>query len=356
MKIEYTRESLVKRYYSLKGTSEMPKLNALITDIEKYIPEVGSDKELEYLLLALKAIKSDYYESKFDKCCEIVLPIFESLQDVRNLSFFGISILAQVVHYDADYSRSITLAHEITDTLKKEHSHERSYLGVTFVVVENMTMRLLRAKYSTTTAKHKEIDAQFSHFLGIAIDMSVKYNLPANKAVFLVRDGVYNANYDQIRENLAWLHKAPGESRRYKTTIDEIGEYVQHLEDDKIGGALLNCLIGFHIKKQRELLNLTQEDIADALETDRNVINQIERGETGTSHDRLAKLRKILGVDYNYFIFGHIDNEPTEEDLLIQKIRLKLRDVPIEHIQAGLDYMLDCIKAMSELSTKGKEE
>jgi len=355
MKTKHTKNSIIKRYYALKGTSEMPEWNALIIDIEKYTSENGLDRELKYLLLALKAGKIDYYDSTFDKCCEIALPIFEGLQDVKKLDFLGITILAQVIKYNADYNRSIDLAHEVMDILEKDFSHERGYLGITLMIAGNMTLRLLRAKYNTTTAKHKKINAQFSHFLDIAIDMCNKYDLTVIKAVLMVRDGVYNADYDQIHENLEWLIRAPGESRTYKSTLDEIGEYVQHLEDDKLSNALLNCLIGFHAKKQREHLGITQEEVADALETERNVVNQIERGETGTSYQRLAKLRKILDVDYNYLFLGRGDDEPTaptEEDLLLHKIRLMLKDIPIEYIEAGLEFA----KTMSKISAKSAEK
>jgi len=349
MENKHTKDSLIKRYYSL-GKTGRSELSVLITDIERYIPECGPDKELEYVLLALKAYRMDHYKNKFNECCDMLLPVFEGLQDVKSLNFLGITILAQVVNYNADYNKSITLAHEILDILKKEYLHEKSYPGIMLMVAFNMTLRLLRAKYSTTTGKHKEINAEFSYFLGIALDLCEKYNLAVDKVALMVRDGVYNANYDQIHENLAWLNKAPGESKAYKSMLNEIGEYVRHLEDDKIGGALLNCLIGFHIKKQRELLDLTQEEVADALETDRNVINQIERGETGTSHERLAKLRKILNVDYNYF-FGLSDDEP-EEDLQMHKVQLLLKSVPPENMEA----VLECARIISKLKIKGTEK
>jgi len=349
MKMQHTRDSLVKRYYSL-GKTGRSEWSALITDIERYIPECGPDKELEYLLLALKAHKIDHYKNKFNECCDMLLPVFEGLQDVKSLNFLGITILAQAVNYNADYNKSITLAHEIIDILKKVHSHEKGHFGVVFMVAFNMTLRLLRAKYSTTTGKHKEINAGFSYFLGIALDMSVKYDLPVIKAMLMVRDGAYNANYDQIHENLAWLNKAPGESKTYKPMLGEIGEYVRHLEDDKLSNALINCLIGFNARKQRELLNLTQEEVADALETERAVVHQIERGETGTSYERLAKLRNILHVDYNY-LFGLSDIE-SEEDMLVHTTQQMLKGMPVEHIL----IVQDCIKAISQISTKGTEK
>jgi len=193
MENKHTKDSLIKRYYSL-GKTGRSELSVLITDIERYIPECGPDKELEYVLLALKAYRMDHYKNKFNECCDMLLPVFEGLQDVKGLNFLGITILAQVVNYNANYNKSITLAHKIIDILKKVHSHEKGYLGVVFVVAFNMTLRLLRAKYSTTTGKHKEINAEFSYFLDIALDLCEKYKFAVGKAVLMVRDGVYNGN------------------------------------------------------------------------------------------------------------------------------------------------------------------
>jgi len=53
---------------------------------------------------------------------------------------------------------------------------------------------------------------------------------------------------------------------------------------------------GLHVKQLRQQRNLTQVELADLAEFDRNYIGQIERGERNPSLINLIRLSKALNI------------------------------------------------------------
>lgn len=69
--------------------------------------------------------------------------------------------------------------------------------------------------------------------------------------------------------------------------------------------------VGKRIRKYRERLDLTQEDLAFAIKTSTAFVSEIERAVKKPSLDKLADIAEILGVTVNDFIYPdgvHIDN------------------------------------------------
>lgn len=89
--------------------------------------------------------------------------------------------------------------------------------------------------------------------------------------------------------------------------------------------------IGHKIKKIRELRNLKQESLANALNVSQKTISKIEHGELKVSDEKLAQIAKAMDVSkedilnfeekYSYFNYGThngdtaylINNENNEE-------------------------------------------
>lgn len=75
------------------------------------------------------------------------------------------------------------------------------------------------------------------------------------------------------------------------------------MRDYKIG-------MGERMKKQRKLLHMTQEQLAEKLNISVKHYGGVERGNAGLSIENLIEASNILGIDLNYLIKG--EENPIE--------------------------------------------
>ena len=76
------------------------------------------------------------------------------------------------------------------------------------------------------------------------------------------------------------------------------------------------------IRKAREDLGYTREQIAEKLEVSVSYMAEVERGRTGISVKMLVKICEVLGLSADYVLFGEERNADT---MLLDKIHRKLR-------------------------------
>lgn len=80
--------------------------------------------------------------------------------------------------------------------------------------------------------------------------------------------------------------------------------------------------IGIRIRKQRELLGYTREDLAEMLDVSVKFCSDIELGVKGMSLNTLANISKTLCISTDYILFGESGNNRSEHiifnNLLIQ--------------------------------------
>jgi len=91
--------------------------------------------------------------------------------------------------------------------------------------------------------------------------------------------------------------------------------------------------LGKRIAKRRKVLNLTQDDVAEATELSNNFISNIENNHSIPSVETLMKICKVLNTTPDYFLLGvykNIDDsllsEINEKIKLCNKKKLKLID------------------------------
>lgn len=77
----------------------------------------------------------------------------------------------------------------------------------------------------------------------------------------------------------------------------------------------LNIFVGQKIKHLRESHSMTQDELADKLETTRQTISRYETGDRKTNQDTLFELGKIFGVSINYFFPNEEDTEKHEKEV-----------------------------------------
>ena len=93
--------------------------------------------------------------------------------------------------------------------------------------------------------------------------------------------------------------------------------------------------IGERIQRKRHSKNYTQEKLAEMINTSKNTISNIERGETAPSIEVLIEICNVLGSDPNYYILGEIPNEEIEK---YNNSLLKLSSTERKFFQNFLDY------------------
>lgn len=99
--------------------------------------------------------------------------------------------------------------------------------------------------------------------------------------------------------------------------------------------------IGERIQRKRHSLNFTQEQLAEMVNTSKNTISNIERGENPPSVEFIVKICNVLGADPNYYILGEVPNDDIEK---YDNSLLKLSANERKFVQGFLDYMMETKK------------
>ena len=105
--------------------------------------------------------------------------------------------------------------------------------------------------------------------------------------------------------------------------------------------------IGERIQRKRYSLNITQEQLAEMINTSKNTISNVERGENPPSVEFIINICNVLGDDPNYYILGEIPDEDIEK---YNNALLKLSSNERKFIQGLLDYMINAKNKQLTLS------
>ena len=88
------------------------------------------------------------------------------------------------------------------------------------------------------------------------------------------------------------------------------------------------CEMGIRIRKQRELLGYTREQLAEKLEVSAKFCSDIELGVKGVSIQTLAKLTEFLHLSADYILFGECAGGESAE---LEMLSLLSRKCPEKH-------------------------
>ncbi len=73
--------------------------------------------------------------------------------------------------------------------------------------------------------------------------------------------------------------------------------------------------IGERIRKRREALNITQQELAQVLGVTAQHISVVEKGKRVPSLTFLSKLAEQLGISIDYLVSGKVGNEGVVSDI-----------------------------------------
>lgn len=93
--------------------------------------------------------------------------------------------------------------------------------------------------------------------------------------------------------------------------------------------------MGERLKKQRKLLHMTQEELAERLNISVKHYGGVERGNAGLSLENLVEVSNILGVNLDYLIKG----EENTEEIIPSRIKEIYLNCPPEKRQHIIELL-----------------
>ena len=103
----------------------------------------------------------------------------------------------------------------------------------------------------------------------------------------------------------------------------------------------LNKKIGARIRRQRELLGLTREELCNFVTISPQFLSEIERGVKGVSAEMLYNLCKGLGASADYVLMG------KERDPDVSEITALLTTVDEKYLPMAEEILKNFFKALS---------
>lgn len=72
--------------------------------------------------------------------------------------------------------------------------------------------------------------------------------------------------------------------------------------------------MGKRVRKQRQLIGLTQQELAERIGVSTSFVGHVERGTRKASLETLVALSNALGVGVDYLLAGSLQSNPDEEN------------------------------------------
>lgn len=124
------------------------------------------------------------------------------------------------------------------------------------------------------------------------------------------------------------------------------------MKNDKVR---INKTIGNNIKRERKLMGMSREELAEIIDLTPAHMGLIERGERGASHVVLERMTKIFGISYDSFftdineIPGHMTDN-TEKEAYYKQIFALVSTLD----ETALNAIVSIIKSVTNLCSAKK--
>ncbi len=106
--------------------------------------------------------------------------------------------------------------------------------------------------------------------------------------------------------------------------------------------------IGEKIAKKRIELNMTQDQLAEKLETSASYISNIENAVYGISFERLVEIAKVLNLSYDYLLNDELEGNLKIEGN-IREINRLINDLSKENQSKAFVYIENFLNTMKKL-------
>ena len=319
-----------------------PDENKKVKDkLLKYAKNNENDLQIRDALIILETFEIEHNYDDHKTCYKLSIPIFERLKNTHEWDFYDIRILTCVVHYAETASQAHNIATEALEKLEN-YSHEQRYTIIKLSILLNMTMRLLRARFSDRDSKekYKNLEDVFSMYIdSILLLCDKRKKLILYKAIATVRKGLFYEDAATMNQAFKLLSdKKQYES--YKILQDEVKAYKVHVDLSKVDKKQFRVLVGANIRNIRNSRGLTIDDLANVLGVTPGFMGLIERGERGTSSYALLKLSEAFGIPFENFYYGTeaiLDSD--NKKVLLNKITAMIKPLSEDRLELALEIV-----------------
>jgi len=339
MKTIDTKEILIKDRLALR-VADLEKWPEYINRLKAYLEENEFDSQLNLILVSFQTRQYNLLTPDFEKCCDMAAPAIEQLESMSKWGEIELDILCTFIGFTKCYKKSLELAQEAFEVLSDLEQEGNSFAWkIKAAFSLNLTLRLLRARYIDINPGEQgnelaEIKKAFKHHLKLARDKCTEKKHFAIRTVLDIRQALFDGDYNAICKGLVQLKKEK-ELVWLKRSQDEVMDYLFHFRE-YLTTEQLSVLIGLRIRTRRQELKLSIDDLADALEIERNNVIKLENGIGGAGTQRMFKIARILDVGISYFYGDPNKNSyPMETDVYARKMAMimqKMDDLDKEYI------------------------
>ncbi|MCL2840457.1 MAG: helix-turn-helix domain-containing protein [Defluviitaleaceae bacterium] len=329
-----TKEILIDEFLEYASLEEQ-KSDELIKRIEKYLVK-SIDSELILALNVLNTLNADNNQQTFEECCAIAAPIFKQLEDTNPWARVELHSISSVIGYIPSVKTTLEFFNEAKDLLTDEDESDNKQFRKNYLSLQyNLTYRLLRAKFIESDVDILKVDELFESCFEYVFSRAKKNNSPL-QYVLQIRYGVYECDAEAAKDAMIELKKL-GDRKIYKTTRDEIAEYLSYMRTP-LAAPLSYISIGYQLRKERLEKDISTLHIAGGLGTDQSTVAAIERGDDGISIDRLQVLASLVGVDVGFF-FGNKNAKIKDADPFLLSVIAATKHMTDEDKQHILDFI-----------------
>lgn len=107
--------------------------------------------------------------------------------------------------------------------------------------------------------------------------------------------------------------------------------------------------MGLRIRRQREKLGYTREQLAEKLEVSPKFCSDIELGVKGMSIQTLAKLSDILNLTTDYILFGNPSGDTSTEMTVLTKLLTKCPPNQQAHLVTIVHTFLEAVSQEQDI-------
>jgi transcriptional regulator with XRE-family HTH domain len=338
------KNQIISEIFEIRGNSEKEKIGLLKENLAGYLNNNNDDQMADFLRF-LEICEIEREANDFEKSYEIAFPVFERLLKSNDWDFIDITILSIFIDYSETYIKAHELIEVAVDKLKKLVDSKK-YDDTKLKFHIHFLLRLMRAKFhdlqnKATIKEIKNLQEMFEFHANAAQEICNTHGYNIYNAVITIRRGIFHDDKALISKGFDTLEKA-GKMDMYKMLQDEAKEYKLH-SAITVSKKEYNEAIGKRIAIQRDDLDMSVEEAADALGISPDTMKGIESGEIGLSFHELKKLSIIFDIS-TYSLFekfekgkdgGYVPSD-TYKEILIDDLVVRSRFLTTSQLEMAV--------------------
>jgi len=338
--VDDAKSGLLNEVFSIDSNNKKSEIKRLEKKLLHFQNQYGFDAHIDSALLIIKLSLIENKSNNLSEATNIVSPILERLENIKQLDLNDISFLVITVGHAKNYNQTLGLVEKALTDLEQYEEND-IYESLKIALYVNTTYRLLRSKYkeidyTDQNTEFEILDEKLLYYIKTGLEVCEKnenhvHNF-THKNILLIRKGLLEKDIKLIEDRLKVLKKE--EKEAYRMLREEVNEYNENL-GSSIGRNQFNIMVGKNIKELRLSRNMTYEELATSLGVSHSNIGGYERGEQGLTALAIYKLANIFNVSTDEIYYGNkAQPVQTDEKLALRnKIFATTTSLPKEELE-----------------------